>query len=120
MTRYDDWKRILVGSQLVLGLVLFLMPWLAGFSAAQTPAWTAWLTGLAIALVGAGSLAGYAHSGAWVNLVLGAWAVIAPWVLGFAGLAEAMWSQVILGILTLLAAAVVLWIEHGSSKQAHA
>ncbi|MBW8270191.1 SPW repeat protein [Caldovatus aquaticus] len=120
MTHPDDWKQILAGGQLVLGVLLFLMPWLVGFSAAPAPAWSAWVTGLLVALAGAGALAGYAGAGGWANLVLGAWAVIAPWVLGFAGQAAAMWSHVILGVLTVLAAVAVLWIEHGSSRQAHA
>ncbi|WP_412033495.1 SPW repeat protein [Mesorhizobium sp. CO1-1-8] len=33
----------------------------------------------------------------WANLVVGLWIVAAPWVLGFAGLAAAMWSHAIAG-----------------------
>jgi len=37
--------------------------------------------------------------------VLGAWLVIAPWVLGFGSLAAAAWNHVIVGLLVLALAA---------------
>jgi hypothetical protein len=120
MTRHATWKSLIAGSQLVFGLALFLTPWIFGFSATATPAWAAWIAGLLIALAGVGALAGHAYPAAWANLVLGIWAILAPWILGFAALAAAMWSHVVLGALVLLAAAVALWMEHGAPTQAHA
>jgi len=120
MTSHDTWKSTLAGGQLVLGLVLFLAPWIFGFSGETTPAWSAWITGAVIALVGASALAGYLYPASWANLVLGVWAITAPWILGFSALAEATWSHAILGVLSLLAAGATLWLEHESPTSAHA
>jgi hypothetical protein len=45
----------------------------------------------------------------WLNGVLGAWLVIAPWVLGFGSLATAAWNHVSVGLLVLAFAAWELW-----------
>jgi len=120
MPSYKVIKTVAAGTQLVLGLLLFVAPWVVGFAVDQTAAWTAWATGVLIALVGAVALAGQAYAAAWVNLVLGLWAIVAPWLLGFAMLQSAMWSHVALGALVALAAAAKLWAEHQSSRQVHA
>lgn len=120
MTRYDDWKSVVFGGQLVFGLVLFLSPWAIGFTTEQAVAWTAWITGTAVALVGIAALAGYGYAASWVNLVLGVWAILAPWIVGFAALSEAMWIHVVLGALVVLASVVELWMEHRSQPHVHA
>lgn len=39
----------------------------------------------------------------WINVILGIWLIIAPWVLGFAGTStDATWNSVILGIAVLI------------------
>jgi hypothetical protein len=40
----------------------------------------------------------------WVNVVLGAWVIISPFVLGFRNLPNAMWNNAIIGALVLLLA----------------
>jgi hypothetical protein len=52
MTSHKDIKTVTKGSQLVLGLLLFVAPWVVGFAADQTAAWTAWATGVLMATVG--------------------------------------------------------------------
>jgi hypothetical protein len=42
----------------------------------------------------------------WTNVVLGAWLVVSPWLLGFAALQAAMWTAVVLGLAIALLA---LW-----------
>lgn len=120
MTNSDGWKTMILGSQLVLGLVLLLTPWLVGFTAEAVAAWSAWITGGVIALVAAAALAGHAYAGSWANLVLGVWSFAAPWILGFAALAGALWSHVAIGVLVALAAATELWMEHQSPPRVHA
>jgi len=120
MTSQKDIKTVTAGSQVVLGLLLFAAPWVAGFATEQTAAWTAWASGMLIAIVGMVALAGQAYAAAWANLVLGLWAVAVPWLLGFAMLQPAMWSHVVLGALVALAAAAELWAEHQAPPQVHA
>lgn len=120
MNRDADLKNLIVGSQLVLGLMLFFAPWAVAFAGEQTPAWTAWITGALIGAAGIAGLVGQAHAASWANLVLGVWAILAPWLLGFAANANAMWSHVILGVLVVAAAAAELWMEHHSPPRVHA
>jgi hypothetical protein len=118
MTRLEEWKKALLGSQIVLGLALVLMPWLAGFAAQTTAAWTAWVTGAVIALVAIAGFFGHGFTASWVNLVAGIWAIAAPWLVGFAALAAAMWSHVVIGLLVAVAAALAFWQEYRPGKAA--
>jgi hypothetical protein len=106
--RWRDWV------MLVLAVWLFLSPWILGFAAAMPAAgeamgspaaWNAWIVGIAIAAVAVWAVAWFAPWQDWVNGVLGAWLVIAPWVLGFGSLAAAAWNHVIVGLLVLALAA---------------
>jgi uncharacterized membrane protein len=117
---HSESKAMTAGTQLVLAAVLFLTPWMAGFAGEQTAAWTAWITSAAVALVAIISLVGHASLAPWINLALGVWAIVAPWVMGFATMAPAMWSHVVLGAAVVLAAAAELWLEHRSPPQVHA
>ncbi len=91
---------------LVLGLWLIASPWALGYAAETPPMWNAVILGI---LVGAAALIALFRVMAWeewVNLAFGAWLVVSPWILGFSGLAAAMWNAVIVGIVV---AALALW-----------
>ncbi|WP_439579588.1 SPW repeat protein [Elioraea sp.] len=120
MRKFEDWKKALLGGQVAFGLVLALAPWLVGFAAETPAAWTAWITGAVMVLVAFAGFAGYAFAASWVNLAAGVWAIVAPWLVGFAAIAGAMWSHVVLGILVAIAAAIELWQECQPGKTAHA
>lgn len=96
---------------LVAGLFLLISPWLVGF-AAESAAWNAWIVGAAIALVAAGALVAFAQWEEWVNLLLGLWAAISPWLLGFADLAYATYAHVVVGLIVAVAAAGKLWHDN--------
>jgi hypothetical protein len=120
MTRFEDLKKAVFGSQAVLGLALALMPWLADFTAETAAAWSAWVTGAAMALLAIAGFAGYALAASWANLVAGVWAIVAPWLVGFAAITAALWSHVVVGLLVAIAAAIELWREYRPGKTAHA
>jgi len=42
----------------------------------------------------------------WVQLVLGLWILISPWLVGFSSVTTALWSNVIAGLLIVIFA---LW-----------
>ncbi|MBP1847376.1 hypothetical protein J2046_005660 [Rhizobium petrolearium] len=46
--------------------------------------------------------------------MLGIWAVVAPWVLGFSTVTAAMWAHVIAGIVVAALAAGSIWFSHNS------
>jgi hypothetical protein len=84
----------------VLGVCLALTPWALGFTGEVAAAWNAWIVGAAIALVAVGALVAFTQWEEWANLVLGAWALLAPWLLGFLGVAYATYAHVIIGLVS--------------------
>ena len=44
----------------------------------------------------------------WVNLILGAWLVVSPWILSFSGSAAATWNAVIVGVIFALLSLLAL------------
>jgi hypothetical protein len=97
---------------------LFVSPWLFGFSGEQTVVWNACVSGLVIAGLALAATVKLQEWEEWVNLVLGLWVAISPWVLGFAGIASAMWTHVVVGITVAILAAVELWMIHQSPRAA--
>ncbi|HYG88357.1 MAG TPA: SPW repeat protein [Azospirillum sp.] len=105
---------------LIAGAILFLAPWLFGFSGDAPAAWTAWITGAVIFLLAAAALAAFAVWEEWGNLLVGIWAIISPWIVGFSGDIAAMWSHVILGIVVAAFAAWELWMVQRAPPGVHA
>ncbi len=100
------------GINILAGLGLALSPWFLEFTTVAAAAWNAWIVGAAIALIAVAALISFHRAEEWVNGALGLWAVIAPWVLGFADLQPATAAHVVLGLLVAVLAAVALWSDH--------
>lgn len=99
---------------LVLGAFLFLSPWVLEFAAgAQT--YNALISGLIIALLSIAALAAFAEWEEWLNLVVGLWVLVSPWVLGFVD-TTAMWIHVIIGAIVAVLAAIELWMSHHGGR----
>ncbi|PIU98604.1 hypothetical protein COS61_00490 [Candidatus Wolfebacteria bacterium CG03_land_8_20_14_0_80_40_12] len=49
----------------------------------------------------------------WIQLVLGLWVLVSPWLLGFAEVSTALWSNLIIGALMAIAA---LWQLFGAKQ----
>lgn len=93
------------GVNLILGLWLFVSPWVLGY-ADTTGGWNAYVLGAAI-VVFAAIAAYFPH--AWeeaVNALLGVWLVISPFVLGFSGMRTVAYHTLIMG---LLVAGFAVW-----------
>ena len=98
-------------ANLILGGILFVSPWVLGFASGH-PAQNAWVTGLVIAVLSIAALAAFAVWEEWLNLIVGLWAVISPWVLGFQGTPRTV--HVVIGIIVAVLAAIELWMLHQS------
>ncbi|NNM75187.1 SPW repeat protein [Enterovirga aerilata] len=96
----------------IVGAGLFLSPWLFGFSDHQTASWNAWTVGLLVAIVAVAAVAQLQAWEEWVNLALGAWLIVSPWILGFTALASAFWCTLAAGLVVAVLAAVELWLLH--------
>jgi hypothetical protein len=101
----------------VLGLFLIASPWLFGFSGEQAATWNAALVGVLLGAVALTGVIDLREWEGWASLALGLWAIIAPWVVGFAGVVNAMWTHVGVGLATAILAAVELWMLHHNPRQ---
>lgn len=45
----------------------------------------------------------------WIQLVLSVWIILSPWVLGFASINLALWSNIIIGVAMALVSLRVLF-----------
>src|SRR5258707_9405387 len=95
-------------ANLILGAVLLFSPWMFGFEAGKVSA-NATITGIVIAVLAIAALAAFAVWEEWLNLIVGLWALVSPWVLGFQG-TTAMTVHVVIGAAVAILAAIELWI----------
>jgi hypothetical protein len=90
------------------GLYLAASPWIAGFDGLRTLAVNNLIVGIAYALLmsgGFGRAYERTHSMAWASCALGAWTIVAPWVVaGDVSTTRSIVNNVIVGILALLLA----------------
>lgn len=97
---------------LVLGVVLFLSPWIFGFAAESAASWNAWLSGILIAALAIAALAAFAEWEQWLNLIVGLWVAASPWLVNFSANITAMRLHLIAGIVVAAVAAVRIWFAH--------
>jgi hypothetical protein len=95
-------------ANLVLGAILFFSPWIFGFGAG-TVSTNAYITGFVIAILAIAALAAFAVWEEWLNLIVGLWALVSPWVLGFQE-TTAMTVHVVIGAAVAVLAAIEIWI----------
>jgi uncharacterized membrane protein HdeD (DUF308 family) len=97
---------------LICGVLLFVSPWVLGFTGDFMASRTAWVGGVIIFVMGVAALMQFAEWEEWVALIVGALVIISPSVLGFAGIHAAMWSCVVLGAIVVLSAISEIWAVH--------
>jgi hypothetical protein len=93
----------------VASALLVFAPWALGFTSEMATR-TAWIVGAGIALIALGALFAFREWEEWVNLALGVWAILAPWLLGFATVAAALYAHIIIGLIVGVLAALDLWM----------
>lgn len=104
MKSRNRWPDVL---NLVLGVWLFISPWVLGTSDDGASSWTAWIGGVLIAAVGVVALAAPALAfDEGVGIALGALLFLAPWVFGYADVGSANANAWIVGPLVAL---VSIW-----------
>jgi hypothetical protein len=97
-------------ANLILGAFLFVSPWIFGFSGSTPAAENANIVGIVIAVLAVAALAAFAVWEEWLNLIVGLWTLVSPWVLGFQATTKAMAVCVVVGILVAILAAVEIWM----------
>jgi SPW repeat len=96
-------------ANLILGAFLFFSPWIFGFEAGTTTQ-NATIAGIVIAVLAIAALAAFAVWEEWLNLIVGLWTLVSPWVLAFQGNHTATTVHVIVGAAVAILAAVELWL----------
>ncbi|KRE00679.1 hypothetical protein ASE61_19620 [Bosea sp. Root670] len=85
-----EWTNLILGVSLACASM--------AFAGSPLAAWNAGITGGLIACLSAIALYRNENGAARYNLILGSWAVIAPFVLGFGAVAAPMWTHVVMGL----------------------
>ena len=93
-------------TNVALGLWLAVAPFLLLYSGTSAALWEDVIVGLLIAIFALwralGSETQDMTSASWIVAVLGVWAVIAPFALGYAAIEAAVWNDVIIGIVVVV------------------
>jgi hypothetical protein len=96
----------------VLGVLLFIAPWVLGYSGNPTAFWSSIVLGALIVVFSL--IKGLVHDATnwdyWLTGILGILAIIAPFVLGFSSLSGALYACVILGAITLILSAIMVMV----------
>ena len=108
----ENWTnaRLCDVANLILGAILFFSPWMFGFDAGRASE-NANIAGIAIAALAIAALAAFAIWEEWLNLIVGLWTLVSPWILGFQG-TTAMTVHVAIGAAVAILAAIELWIMY--------
>jgi hypothetical protein len=101
-------------ANLILGVFLLVSPWIFGFEAGHLSQ-NAVICGIIIAVLAIAALAAFAVWEEWLNLIVGVWTLISPWVLGFQENRTAMTVHVVVGVLVAILAAVEIWMTQTPS-----
>lgn len=104
--------RVINASNVILGIVLVLSPFLFEFTFHQTAAASAWLNGGLIGFVALIALTDLEEWEEWTNLALGCWVAVSPWLFRFDGVTAATWSHLSIGIAVAVLASLEIWKLH--------
>jgi hypothetical protein len=99
------------GLNVVLGLWLIVAPWVLDYSGQDNAVWNRVVVGAAIAVLAITRMVSPVSTAplSWVNVVLGGWLVVAPFVLTYNDTTETAaiyWNDIVVGVLVLILAAI--------------
>ncbi|MGH6663935.1 MAG: SPW repeat protein [Pseudolabrys sp.] len=102
---------------LFLAIWLFLSPWIVGFAGVMPAAWTAWVSAVAIGVISLAAISTFAEWEEWVNLVLGVWVLISPWVVRVFDQHHATLVLFFTGLAVGIISIIDLWMTHRMPPQ---
>jgi hypothetical protein len=88
----------------VIGVWLFISPWVLGYPGGSPPAVNAYIAGAIIALSAAFDLVKTYIWAVLLNIVVGVWVAVSSWLVGVVRDPAMTWSLVIAGIATIVLA----------------
>jgi hypothetical protein len=111
------------GLNILAGVWLIIAPWVLSYSNQSNAVWNEVVVGAVIALVAAARVAAPRQWAelSWINATLGAWLIIAPFVLSYSSAgtptARIYWNDILLGAIVLVLA---LWSEMAGRRRGRA
>lgn len=97
--------RAMAGFTFMTGLYLAISPWVIGFNQFTSLTANNVIVGIALAVLALGLASVYSriHGIAWVAPLIGAWTIIAPWIVhGEVATTATIWSNVVAGVVAVL------------------
>lgn len=103
------------GLNILLGIWLIIAPFLLGYAHIEAAQTNDVIVGVIVAVIAAiRTFGAFAQPGwSWVNVLLGVWLIIAPFVLGYSASTTPLWNDIILGVLI----AVLAWSSASSGRR---
>ncbi|NNG24644.1 SPW repeat protein [Telluria aromaticivorans] len=86
----------------VIGVCLFVTPWVFTYPPGSPEAWNATLAGAIIGILAAFDLVKTYVWAVLFNIIVGAWVTVSPWMVGTLDDLAMTWSLVIAGIATIV------------------
>ena len=93
---------------LFLGIWAIVTPWLVGNHPAAGVVADYAIAGILIALFACAAVFAFRPWQEGINILLGAWLLVSPWVLEFRANASLIWSAVLIGVLVMSCSTLVL------------
>jgi len=100
---------------LLLAVVLFASPWFFAH-ASRTAGLDLWLSSAAIIILSLAAMIAYSTWEEWINLALGLWLVVSPYLLGFAH-TRAMHYAIGIGSAIAFFAGLELWLRYEATHR---
>ena len=102
-----------------MGFFMMIAPYLFGYADNTTALWTSLISGLLVVAVSVGEAAEHdrANWEYWVAGIIGAFAIVAPFILNFGQHVTAMWTTIIVGAIITFLAGSRLWT--GTSRKSY-
>lgn len=109
--RWQDWVNLMVGAW------LFLAPFIVFTAADGAAVWNSYLFGVLVVVFAFSALIRPQAWEEWVNLVIGVWLILAPFLLGFTDEVAMMWNHILVGVII---GADAIWAVLSRPSPAHA
>ena len=100
--QWQDWMSLL------LGVWMLMSPWVVGHDAGGAAKLNYYVVGLAVTVFAIAALAAFRMWEEWVNLVLGTWLLVSPWLLGFSASSTSVLNTVLIAIFIIVCAGSAL------------